>query len=188
MTPSFCHPLRHPRGRLASLSGYSLLELLVTMGIIAVLIAMLGVVSWKKIQMKAERTSCESNLKSIYNGLSVYITDTGNWPQFPEEDDKSESGENEYWEWWHKALAEYDVTEKHWLCPTDARERKASEKDEDRDDYEGSYLPTHFGPGKDTPRTWSTQPWVIERSDFHGEGNLMIMPDGKVEASPWMKY
>ena len=70
------------------------------------------------------------------------------------------------------------------MCPTDLRERNVGEKQSERDKFEGSYIPTHFESGTDAPYRWR-QPWLLERGDFHGEGALMIMPDGSIEPSPW---
>jgi prepilin-type N-terminal cleavage/methylation domain-containing protein len=165
--------------------GLTLPELLVVTAIIAVLLVMVLSFSWKKILHRVERLGCESNLKSFHSALNAYMSDYGHWPQMPEEVFEYGSAEGNH-EWWHDILKEYDIGEERWLCPTDRRERNASQKLEDRDRYESSYGITLFDSGPNTPRQWN-QPWIIESANFHGDGNLMLMPDGSIQASPWGK-
>lgn len=177
--------LHTPRVPSVLARGFSLIELLLTIGIIAVLAALVFDFSRGRLQGKVERLTCESNLRSLYQAFGTYVSDHGHWPQIP--DHVIESSESNYWKWWMETLPEkeYGINEKHWLCPSDARERGANMKKEERDDFEGSYGPTHFDEGPRTPWEWPRQPWFMERSDFHGEGMLMMLPDGTIEASPW---
>jgi prepilin-type N-terminal cleavage/methylation domain-containing protein len=169
--------------RRSAVRGLTLVELMVVIAIISVLLMMVLSFSWKKILHRSERLGCESNLKSFFTALNAYQNDYGHWPQIPEE--KFEYGTSEdYHEWWFEILKEYDIGEERWLCPTDRRERRAQEKPEDRDRYESSYGITNFGPGPNTARQWP-QPWVHEMTNFHGDGALLLMPDGSIQASPW---
>lgn len=174
-----------PRAFRAFARGFSLVELLLTIAIIAILVALVFDFSRERVLAKVERRNCEANLRALYQAFGTYITDYGHWPQIP--DHVLESSESNYWKWWMETLPEdkYGINEKHWLCPTDARHRKANMKPEERDEFEGSYGPTHFDDGPRTPWEWPRQPWFIERSDFHGEGMLMMLPDGTIEPSPW---
>lgn len=170
--------------------GFTLTELLVTIGLIAMLASIGLVFNWSKIKKKVERGGCESNLKTLYAGFSNYLTDYGEWPQIPEHTNlDTGDGEEAYWRFWITTMKQkdYGISEFHWLCPTDRRERAANQKPEDREEFEGSYIPTEFDSGPDSPRAWR-QPWFLERGDFHGDGALMIMPDGSIVASPWSKF
>jgi type II secretory pathway pseudopilin PulG len=158
-------------------------ELIVVAAIVAVLVTLTVSTAWRKIQHRAERFKCESNLKSFFVALSAYQMDYDQWPQIPEKIFEKGS-RDDYWEWWFKTLKEYKITEEHWLCPTDRRERIADQKPEEAEKFPSSYGPTNFEPGPNTPREWN-QPWVLERGDFHGSGNLMLMPDGSIQAAPW---
>lgn len=179
-----------PRPRLRAARAFTLTELLVTLGLIA-LLATLGLAfNWSKIKKKIERAGCESNLKTLYAGFGSYLTDYGEWPQVPESTNlDTGDGENAYWRFWITTLKtkDYGVSEYHWLCPTDRRERAANQKPEEREEFEGSYVPTEFDSGPDSPRAWR-QPWLLERADFHGDGALMIMPDGAIVPAPWQKF
>lgn len=158
---------------------------MVSLSIVAVLTGLGLSFSWKKLLHKTERAGCEGKLRSFHMALNNYMADQGHWPQLPEEF-MMRGSEESYWEWWYATLADYDITEKHWLCPTDERERRAG-KPEDRDKFESSYCPTNFDQGRNTPFQ-DPQPWVLERSDFHGSGNLMIMPDGSIQTAPWLPF
>jgi hypothetical protein len=41
-------------------------------------------------------------------------------------------------------------------------------------------MPTEFDDNAFTPYSWSTQPWLIEVGDFHGDGNYIMYPDGSI--------
>jgi hypothetical protein len=154
--------------------------------IIAILASIAFRFSSDKLRARAERTTCESNLKSLYGGFSTYMLDYGHWPQLPEHDAAIDSGPGEeaYWEFWITTLKPFGIEEKHWMCPTDLRERNRDQKPQDRDKFEGSYTPTEFDAGSETPRKWR-QPWLMERGDFHGDGPLIVFPDGSIEPWPW---
>ncbi len=178
------------RSRSASGGGFTLTELLVTIALIAMLASVGLAFNWSKIRKKIERRGCESNLKTLYAGFSNYLTDFGEWPQIPETMNlDSGDGEEGYWRFWITTMKQkdYGISEVDWICPTDRRERAANMKPEEREEFEGSYTPTEFDSGPDSPRAWR-QPWFLERGDFHGDGALMIMPDGAIVASPWSKF
>lgn len=170
--------------------GFTLTELLVTVALIALLASVGLAFNWSKIRNKIERAGCESNLKTLYAGFSNYLSDYGEWPQMPENENfDSGDGEEGFWEFWITTMKhkDYGISDSHWICPTDRRERAANQKPEEREKFEGSYMPTPFDAGPDTPRRWR-QPWFLERGDFHGDGPLMMMPDGAIQPSPWSKY
>jgi len=180
-----------PDRRFSGCDGFTLTELLVSMTLIALLVSVGLVFNWSKIRNRIERTGCENNLKTLYSGFGNYVSDHGEWPQMPEKQSQIDGGDGEegYWDFWITTMKQkdYGISEFHWLCPTDRRERAASQKDEDREKFEGSYVPTEFDPGPDSPRAWR-QPWLLERSDFHGDGALMMMPDGSIQVAPWSKF
>lgn len=60
--------------------GFTLVELLVVIGIIAILIALL-ITSLRKAQMSAQRVACQSNLRQLGIGFLTYAGDhRGYWP------------------------------------------------------------------------------------------------------------
>ncbi|MFN0125883.1 MAG: type II secretion system protein [Verrucomicrobiales bacterium] len=183
------HSNRRPAQRQpASVRGFTLTELLVSIGLIAILATLGLAFNWSKMRNKVERVTCESNLKTLYSGFGNYLSDYSEWPQIPEDKNiDTGDGENAYWEFWITKMKPYKVSEIHWLCPTDRRERAANQKPEEREEFEGTYVPTEFDSGPSTPMAWR-QPWFLERTDFHGDGPLMMMPDGSIQPSPWSKF
>jgi type II secretory pathway pseudopilin PulG len=85
--------------RNAAKTAISLVELLVVIGIIAVLIAML-LPSISRAREQANRTRCENNIRQIGLALAVYVSDHGEYPVldatgvFNPADSTNDSGKN----------------------------------------------------------------------------------------------
>ncbi len=173
--PFLMKRLHKKRLQILNARGYTLIELLVTIAIISVLVAV-GAGSYAKFIRIAERGVCIERMKNLHVVLSNYLGSNHEWPQMPEELETAD--EDQHWAWWQKTLKEYGANgQSDWLCPTDERARKKEGKE--RAEHESSYNLTDFDEGSDTPYRWK-QPWVLERSDFHGQGQLCVMPDGSV--------
>ncbi|MEQ1861813.1 MAG: prepilin-type N-terminal cleavage/methylation domain-containing protein [Chthoniobacteraceae bacterium] len=163
-------------------SGFTLIELLVVVAIIAVL-AVLSVGAFNQIRGRTERINCTGNLRNLYAGLSSYLTQFERWPQSPHklQDEK-------YDEWWIDELRKVGISEKTWQCPTLLREMQTGTFSEAQSGGRKPparkihYMPTPFDEQPSTPRKWPTQPWLIEIFSGHGNGALMIFPDGSVMA------
>jgi prepilin-type N-terminal cleavage/methylation domain-containing protein len=168
---------RHRAGK-----AFTLLELVITVALIAVLCA-LCVIAYSKYIRKASDVVSKKNLKNLGVGLGNYLVSTGNWPQVPETLGTGAGGEeDEYWEWWCHTLEPYGVGDTAWHCPWDEKERKSKMKENGETNlpkYWSSYIPTEFDEGSDTPYRWR-QAWLWERTDFSGDGQNCLMPDGSI--------
>jgi prepilin-type N-terminal cleavage/methylation domain-containing protein len=174
------HPLL--TGRVFFLGAFSLLELLVSVAIIAILLTLffsLGSV----FKVRASDAGCKSNLRVLHAGLSSYMQEHDMvWPQLPqsliESDDADEDNDKEA-KWWYETLKPYDVPKKTWLCPGDADRAKAIASDEI---HLSTYSVTEFDDVPNTAYRYK-QPWVIEDGDMHGRGKgpNMIFPDGSIQ-------
>lgn len=117
-------------------------------------------------------------MRSIHTAFVGHITDKGHWPQM--EDREDDWTESKFFQFWIESLEPYGVGADTWLCPSDKiflEFRKVK-----KETFFGSYAPTPFDKSPGTPFRWS-QPWLIERGDFHGKGSHMLMPDGSVQDS-----
>lgn len=163
---------RNPRNR-----AISLLEVIIVMGIVGSLL-LLSVPTYKKVQEKMKKVVCISRMKRIYQAMDDYVKEKGHWPQSPAEENAM--SEDEEWQWWILTMRDYGVSEEHWLCPVEEDEMK---KNPGKAKSVISYIPGEFDRRQMTPYRWN-QPWLMERGNFHGEGNHMLMPDGSVRPSP----
>ena len=102
-----------PEGRNKISGGFTILELLISVSIIAVLAAMVLALS-DTIRRRAEQAACVGNMRSLFAALSAYNTDYGHFPQAPENND-----EQAFWDFWFETFEEeYDIPKKTWICPT----------------------------------------------------------------------
>lgn len=161
--------------------GFTMVELMTVLVIIAVL-AVLGVGTFEQIRARSERINCTANLRNLYAGLQSYIVQYDHWPQCPHK-----LAEPSYDQWWIEELEKVGINEKTWHCPTLLREEHSSSYVQAQGSKPSKlkkihYLPTPFDDQPSTPKRWPTQPWLIEIYSGHGDGPLMIFPDGSVNS------
>ena len=115
--------------------GFTILELLISVSIMAVLAAMVLALS-DTIRRKAEQAACVGNMRSLFAALSAYNTDNGHFPQAP-----NSSDEQVFWDFWFETFEEeYDIPKKTWICPTYRRLNPGVEEE----NMKGTYVPTRF--------------------------------------------
>lgn len=157
-------------------AAYTIVELLAVVVIISTLIALVFVFGDRFFQ-KAEMPRCMANMKSLQVSLAAYVQDNGHWPQEPAE--QLGNNENAYEDWWIGTLKPYGAEESTWMCPTIKRLVTNKNKDGRPKVH---YTPTMFDKGPSTPYRWSTQPWLIEIGNMHGQGALICFPDGSIKS------
>lgn len=157
--------------------AFSLIELLVAIGIILLLFAC-SIPIADSFQKASKKAKCLSNMRNIHGGLSTFVADKGHWPQMEEE--KFDFTDDEFYKFWILSLEPYGVAPEAWICPADRSLLHLSK--ESAGEYYGSYVVTRFDRNPATPFRWS-QPWLMERGDFHGKGSHIMMPDGSIEDS-----
>jgi prepilin-type N-terminal cleavage/methylation domain-containing protein len=170
--------------------GFTLLELMLVIAIIAVLVMM----SWRGYGIyvkKADSVACATKMKNFYVGLQNYMIDKQTWPQEDVLNDANGNPppQNKLWDWWCKQMKEFGVGRNDWYCPAELRQNpnKMKQEDEEEESSAGfkpevkdpSYIPSQFSYGTVMPYQ-SNQPWLIESADFHGTGMNKLMPDAAI--------
>ena len=158
--------------------AFTLVEIMVTVAIISVL-ALISVGAYTKYLAYADNAACIMRMKDVGAGLANYTLSRGEWPQCPESLETVE--EEKVWEWWINKLEPYGGAPVAWLCPADERMRKQAFKRDGtpREKYEGTYIPTYFDTGADTPFKWTT-PWLVERGAYHPNGQNILLSNRSI--------
>jgi len=157
--------------------GFTLLELLVSIGIVAVLLSISAPV-YSRFKSKAHQAACISNLRALHGALSSALQDQGHWPQPPLHE--GEWDESRYVEWWITETEKYGASENTWRCPADKRILEMEKMNSDKDHFNASYFASKFDDNPNSPFRYN-QPWVVERAGHHGNGGHVVMPDGSVD-------
>lgn len=158
-------------------AGFTVLELLIVIGIVAALAAIAFPV-FSTMRKRAQRISCTANLRTLYLGAELYVQDKGQWPQVttdPESDTDAEDNAR----LWIAALAPYKVTNEAWICPT-VQGQLGNPDFRSAGNERIDYTAMTFDDKPTTPHEWPKQPWFVESADVHGHGNLIIFTDGSV--------
>ncbi len=144
---------------------------MMVIAILGILVTLTAPTLWT-LRDRVTKIVCAGHLRSLHCSLGAYLNDNEQWPQCPE--DLTQSGEDQFW---INALNDYGAPENVWKCPSIAQRM---EKDTTPDAQKIHYTPTQFDENPLTPRKWASMPWLIEISDVHGGGNLLIRTDGSV--------
>ena len=156
--------------------GMTLLELAVVIVIIAILASML-LPFLSSYQTKAEEAKCLANLRNLYVGASGYLQSNGSWPQIPNTLIASDA--KTYAWMWVAALTPYGIPHTTWICPSVQRSLGLSISTiEEDDNYRVDYVGVSFDDKPSSPYPEIPYPWFIEKSGFHGRGNLLVVSDG----------
>lgn len=162
-----------PRRFFLQRSGFTLLETIVVIGILAIL-ALLVVTVSERLPSNTERTKCMNNMRNIHTALAARLQDKNQWPQEPMGDNVTQDLLED---WWIQELSGYGITPETWRCPTIDRlvVRKSP-----TGRPKVHYTVASFDPHPFTPYKWKTQPWLVEIGNMHGRGALLIFSDGSI--------
>ncbi len=171
--------VRQPARRILSRSGqrsagFTLVEILVAIGVLAILVALVIRFSAGALE-RAAGVRCVTNLRNLHAAFARYVQENGHWPQRPEALVES-SNQDALEDWWIEEMTPYGGEEKVWQCPTLLRKIRAKDNPRPRIHY----TPTPFDDKPFTPYKWSTQPWLAEVGNLHGRGALLCFPDGSI--------
>ncbi|MEO8206967.1 MAG: prepilin-type N-terminal cleavage/methylation domain-containing protein [Chthoniobacterales bacterium] len=154
--------------------GFTLLEL-ITVILLILIVASIITPYLNDAINAAYRVRCVSNLRNLHVGFESYLQDHKMWPQqltnFTVDQDE------DYENWWLTTMDPYVPSRKVWQCPILAAQKVKN--------FQGKLLQMHYSPtmfdaNPISPHRWSKQPWIIELTNAHGHGPLVLMPDGSV--------
>lgn len=158
----------------AKTAAFTLPEVLVVTGILAILTALVFP-SLRSIQPKADEIVCMSHLRSLWLAFAPRATEDSGWPQPPKE---ITIGSKEEQQWWRDyASNSLEVDPKLWICPTIARAYRGGQSGQAP---LIDYMPTLFDARPGTPNRWPSMPWFTEIGNVHGKGNLSVRTDGSI--------
>lgn len=163
---------------LASKKGFTVIELLLVVSVIA-LLATFAFPAFGYLRQKAHDATCVSNLRVMHLGFVAYLDDHANcWPQAPKEVLEAED-ETRYFRFWRDKMKDYKIIRRNWICPADTV--NTEELHSSSEEFTGSYNVTEFDEFPNTAYNWR-QPWIMERGEHHGRGvgPNAVMPDGTI--------
>jgi type II secretory pathway pseudopilin PulG len=173
-----------------SASRYRRALTLIEIMMVMVLVMLLTLVAWasySKWITRADSLACMQRLRNLGTALNNYIADKHEWPQEPgTDDDNVEVSEDQLWDWWMDTMKPYGMDVNSWFCPAELRMKKKEKKGEAQEQMgvtaglkDPSYIPDQIPAGEYEPYRYPGQPWAVERSDFHGDGQAKLMPGGE---------
>lgn len=159
----------------AASRGVTLLELITVLLVIAILAVILLPV-YAQIRQRTQKASCIGNLRSLHVAADLYVQEHHHWPQIKSKGvERKEVATN-----WISALEPYGLKQINWICPA-VQQLLQSPDLTDHDNARLDYVATPFDSKPQTPYQWANQPWFIETADAHGNGNLILFPNGRIQ-------
>lgn len=135
----------------------------------------------KDLGARVGRVQCMSNMRSLHVSFESFVQDHGIWPPGPSFDDEDMVKTED---WWFQQMDPYTGSRKVWLCPVLQNGRlKAPGSDTP---VQMHYMPTQFDGAKMAPYRWPKQPWLVEIANAHGQGALVLLPDGSIKSTRQM--
>ena len=164
-----------PRRRFAQ-RAFTLLEFMTVILVVTILLVLIFPVI-EQFQRRLEKTRCIGNLRSLHVATNTYVQDHHTWPQIAVVNGGEPSALATVW---IETLKPYGLNAVNWICPT--TQKKLNSPDyTDPNDIRIDYTAFPYGHSPQDPFRYANQPWFIENGDVHGNGQLLIFPDGHTE-------
>ena len=150
-----------------------MLELVTVILVVSILLVLTFPVI-DQVKRRVEKTSCIGNLHGLWVATNSYMQDHHGWPQvavIPGGDQATQATA------WIDTLQPYGLLQKNWVCPT-IQHNMGGPDLSDHDNVRVDYTAFPYGHNVQDPFRYATSPWYVENGDVHGNGNLLIFPDG----------
>ncbi len=156
--------------------AFTLLELLTAVLVVAILAVMLLPV-YGSLLNRFARVKCTGNLRGLHVAANLYLQDHHAWPQIQTAGVTRDVVANA----WISHLQPYGLDQINWICPTIQQVLDSPDLSVPAN-ARIDYTATPFDTNPLTPFKWAKQPWFVENGNMHGDGNLLVFPDGHVQA------
>ena len=156
--------------------AYTVLELVTVILVLSILLVLFFPVVGQ-VRRRVEKSRCLANLRGLHVATNSYMQDHHSWPQIAVTagGDQATSAKA-----WIETLKPYGIEQINWICPTQQRNLEAPDLS-DPSNVRIDYTAFPYGNKPQDPFRYATQPWFIENGDVHGNGQLLIFPDGHSE-------
>ena len=155
--------------------GFTILELATVIVVICILVVMFQPIVGE-VQSRMQRVSCTANMRSLHVATNLYIQEHHSWPQITYHGATPQSIAQS----WMAVTKPYGLQQINFICPTTQRLLLNPDLT-DPNNARTDYIATPFDSNPQTPFKWPNQPWFIEAGNVHGNGNLIIFPDGHID-------
>jgi prepilin-type N-terminal cleavage/methylation domain-containing protein len=154
--------------------AFTLLELMT----VVLVLGILGVISlpvYQQVEVRAARSKCIENLRGLHVATNLYIQEHHSWPQIKNDGVSRQELATK----WIARLQPYGLDQINWICPT-MQEVMGNPDLSNPNNVRIDYTATPFDANPQTPFHWAKQPWFVENGNMHGNGNLIVFPDGHI--------
>jgi prepilin-type N-terminal cleavage/methylation domain-containing protein len=155
--------------------AFTLLELATVVLVVAILAVMMLPVL-QHVQARAARSKCIDNMRGLHVAADLYVQEHHSWPQIKNDGVSRTTIATA----WIARLQPYGLDQINWICPT-MQTLLGNPDLSNSNNVRIDYTATVFDSNPQTPFRWAKQPWFVENGNMHGNGNLIVFPDGHVQ-------
>ncbi len=158
------------------------MEVVVSVALVSVLLSSAWA-GYSYFLKKGDATSCLVKLRGLGTAFQNYYLDKTSWPEEPGIRESNNSiSDKVIWTFYYDSLEPYGASREDWFCPRELRDAKRAKKEPgvDVEYLDPSYIPTPML-HDDDPFLYPSQPWLIERVDFHLNGRSTYMSNGSIQ-------
>jgi type II secretory pathway pseudopilin PulG len=155
--------------------AFTVLELASVVLVIAIL-SVMAMPVYQQVLIRSARSKCMENLRNLHVAANLYVQEHHSWPQIKNDGISRSVLATK----WIARLQPYGLDQINWICPT-IQQLMGNPDLSNPNNVRVDYTATPFDSNPRTPYRWAKQPWFVENGNMHGNGNLIVFPDGHIE-------